>query len=507
MKKQQFLSFFLAGLLTLSCLAEPVFATAPTDNEGSDVEITGVDLTGSGQEGGDTAQQDNGSSAQGDAVATASQLTPRSDLLTGPDGLPEFDELDCTAALLVDYTNQSVLYDQDGAQQVSCADTVKIMTALLTFEAIERGEISLSTVVTITDIMLSGVSSPDLLVGEEVTVEQLLYLLLLTSQDEAGYALARTVCESTDDFVVLMNQRAAELGCTNTNFISPNGSRSSSQYTTCYDLYLITAAAMGYQDFCDIVAEGSFTLPETNLHKSRFYYNSNYLVSDRKATNYNYTYATGVKSGSNYESGTCIVGSAEYQGRTLISIVLGVTDSLDELGNVLRPGYEMSADLFRYGFVKFYSIQVAQRGEFVSQVDVTMGNDSDYVLLTTANDVSIDLVANMTADDFNRELVIPDSIQAPVSAGDVVGQLLFSYDGTVYASVDLVAMTDVDLSLTEQTKTLISDFFRHPLVRAVIILLVLAVLVLVILVINNLVARSRYRKMRKSRERRRTSKK
>jgi D-alanyl-D-alanine carboxypeptidase (penicillin-binding protein 5/6) len=505
MKKQQFLSFFLAGLMAVSCLAEPVFATAPSDTEGSTVETTEVTLNSPSVE--DEDAQDDDSSVEEDAAASAAQLTPCTSILAGSAGLPKFDTLGCTAALLVDYTNQTVLYDQNGSQATYAADTVKIMTALLTLEAIEREELSLDTVVTITDSMLSGVSSPDLLSGEEVTVEQLLYLLLLTSKDEVGYALAQTVAGTTEDFVVLMNQRAGELGCADTHFVSPNGSRSSDQYTTCYDLYLITAAAMGYPEFCTMVAEGSYTLPETNLHSSRFYYNSNYLVSDRSGSGYSYTYATGVKVGSNYESGTCIVGSAEYEGRTLVSIVLGVTDSVDELGNVLRPGYTMSADLFRYGFLKFYSVQVAQRGEFVSQVAVTMGKDSDYVLLTTANDVSIDLVANLTAEDFTRELVIPDSVQAPVSAGDVVGQLQFSYDGVVYASVDLVAMTDVELSLTEQTKSLISSFFHHPLVRAVILLIVLAVVVLAALVINNLIARRRYRKQRKSRERQKTSKK
>jgi D-alanyl-D-alanine carboxypeptidase (penicillin-binding protein 5/6) len=505
MKKQQFLSFFLAGLTALSCLTEPVFATSATDTEASAVETTEVALTLPSSE--EEEVEDDGSIAQSDEAASVAQLTPRSSILAGSEGLPKLDTLDCTSALLVDYTNQTVLYDQDGSQSTYAADTVKIMTALLTLEAIEREEISLSTIVTITDSMLSGVSSPDLLSGETVTVEQLLYLLLLTSKDEAGYALAQTVSGTTDAFVVQMNQRANELGCSNTHFISPNGSRSSDQHTTCYDLYLITAAAMGYSDFRTIVAEGSFTLPETNLHSSRFYYNSNYLVADRSGSTYNYTYATGVKAGSNYESGTCIVGSAEYEGRTLVSIVLGVTDSVDESGNVLRPGYTMSANLFRYGFLKFYSVQVAQRGEFVSQVAVTMGKDSDYVLLTTANDVSINLVANMTADDFTRELVIPDSVQAPISAGDVVGQMQFSYNGEVYATVDLVAMTDVDLSLTEQTKSLIFSFFHHPLVRAVILLIVLLVVVLMALVIHNLVARRRYRKQRKSRERQKTSKK
>lgn len=477
MKKQRFISFFLSGLLALSCLAQPVWATSQADEstpptETPVAETETVDSTAAEEE-------------------TGNSLKDSSSILTSEDGLPSFETLDCKAALLVDVDNQTVLYDQNGSVSVSPADTVKILTALLTLEAIDRGELSLTDQVTITDSMLSGVTSPDLQSGEVVTVEQLLYLLMLTAQDEAGYALANTVAGSNDAFVQQMNERAAELGCTGSNFISPNGTRNSAQYTTCYDMYLITQTAMENPVFQTIVATGSYTLPATNKSDSRFYYNNNFLVSDRKSTDYNYTYATGVKVGSNYEAGACLVGSAEYNGRTLIAIVMGTTDSVDSLGNVIRPGYEMAANLFRYGFVQFYSLQVATSNELVGQIEVTMGKDSDYVLLATANDVSIGLVCDLSAEDFSRALILPESVQAPVSAGDVIGQMNFLYNGTICASVDLVAVTDVDLSVSEQVRSVISSFFGNPVVKVLIVLIVLGIIALFRIILTNIITRAR----------------
>ncbi len=478
MKKKQFLSLFLSGLLALSLLAQPAWATSQA------AESTPPGETAAAETEAAAAEED------GSALKTTDSV------LVSDAGLPQFETLECKAALLVDVDNQTVLYDQGGSNRVSPADTVKILTALLTLEAVDRGELALTDKVTITDTMLSGVSSPDLLSGEVVTVEQLLSLLILTAQDEAGYALANTVAGSNEEFVRRMNARAAELGCTGSSFVSPNGTQNSQQYTTCYDLYRITEAAMKNGVFQAIAAEGSYTLPATNKSESRFYYNNNLLVTDRKSTDYNYTYATGVKVGSNYTAGACIVGSASYEGRTLIAIVMGATDTIDDLGNVIRPGYDMAANLFRYGFVQFDSVQVAQANELISQVSVTMGKDADYVLLSTANAVSIGLVCGLKAEDFARELVLPDSVQAPISAGEVIGQMNFTYNGTIYGSVDLIAVADVDLSVSEQTYSAVAGFFSTPIVRVVLILILLALAVLFLLILASVVNRRRRRRQR-----------
>ena len=484
MKKQQFLSFFLAGLLGLSCLAQPVWATSQATPSPESAPAA------------ETAAPESAAPDTAAPEADSGTLKTTDSVLTSEAGIPGFETLSCKAALLVDVDNRTVLYDQGGTNRVAPADTVKILTALLALEAIDRGELSLDSPVTITDLILSGVPSPDLKSGEVVTVEELLHLLMLTSHDEAGYALANTVAGSTDAFVQRMNSRAKELGCTDSNFISPNGTRNSQQYTTCYDLYRITQAALENPTFKTIAAKGSYSMPETNLSDSRFYYNNNYLVTDRKSTSYNYTYATGVKAGSNTEAGACLVGSAEYKGRTLIALVMGSTDTLDEVGNVIRPGYDMAANLFRYGFVQFYSLQIADANELISQVNVTMGKGSDCVLLAAANDVTIDLACGLTKEDFTRELVLPDSVQAPVSAGDVIGQMNFLYHGTVYASVDLVAVTDIELSVKEQTMSVISAFFGNPLVRVLIMVAVLALIALALFILTSVISRNRRRAQR-----------
>ena len=141
----------------------------------------------------------------------------------------------------------------------------------------------------------SNGSTANIKAGEEIDVRNLLYCLLLPSANEAANILAETVCGNTADFVEKMNQRAQELGCSNTHFANPHGLDQDGHYTTAYDIYLFTKEAMTHPLFQEIVSTKMYDMPATNLSKARRFYNTNSLLSTWYYLGYTYDKAIGVK--------------------------------------------------------------------------------------------------------------------------------------------------------------------------------------------------------------------
>ena len=174
-------------------------------------------------------------------------------VLTVPAAALEDPAIRAKAALLVEAETGTILYDKNIHDELSIASTTKIMSALLVFEAIDRGELRLDQQVTATATALRGLpedgSTADIVEGETLTVEQLLYCMLVISANETCNILGETLCGSVDAFVERMNQRAQELGCKNTHFANTTGLTQSGHYSSAYDLYLITREAMKHEDF------------------------------------------------------------------------------------------------------------------------------------------------------------------------------------------------------------------------------------------------------------------
>ena len=177
--------------------------------------------------------------------------------------------VDATAALLIDLDTDQVLYEQAADEQRYPASITKIMTALLTLEAIGRGELDLNTEITVDAAALADItedsSTANLQAGEKITVKNLLYCLLLASANEAANVLAMAVSGDIPTFVELMNQRAQELGMAGTHFVNPHGLHNADHYSTARDIYRMSKQAMTHATFREIVSTGRYTVPATNL--------------------------------------------------------------------------------------------------------------------------------------------------------------------------------------------------------------------------------------------------
>jgi serine-type D-Ala-D-Ala carboxypeptidase (penicillin-binding protein 5/6) len=254
-----------------------------------------------------------------------------------------------TSAYLLDPETGDVLFQKNSDQPMPMASTTKIMTAIVVLE-----NASLQDSVTISEEASSvGESSAWLSKGEILTVEQLLYALLVQSANDAAVALAEHTGGSEEAFVEMMNEKAAELGAEHTHFSNPHGLDQQGHYTTARDLAVIAAYAMKNPLFRDIVKSSGYQIPWPGHPYPRVLENHNRLLKM-------YPYATGIKTGYTLGAGKCLVASASRDGRELISVILNSDDSY----------WDQTIQLMEYGFNSFTRVEFAYSGQSLATVKV-----------------------------------------------------------------------------------------------------------------------------------------
>lgn len=408
-------------------------------------------------------------------------------LLTVPASALEDPNIRAKAALLVEAETGTILYDKNCHDELSIASTTKIMSALLVFEAIDRGELQLDQSITATASALRGLpedgSTADIVEGETLTVEQLLYCMLVISANETCNILGEVVAGSVEGFVERMNQRAQELGCQNTHFANTTGLTQSGHYSSAYDLYLITRQAMQYDEFMTMVNTKSYEIPPTNkTEEERVLHSTNALISNWRLAGYLYSGAQGIKTGSTDAAGQCLVSSAVRGSRTLISVVLGAERVEKENGSgYIVESFTETARLFDWGFDNFSAQQVLDKNELVQEVQVSLSKEVGSVAVHPAEDASAMLPKDIDISALTRTITLDnDPALAPIAAGDRLGEITVSYNGTDYVTVPLLAVADVSASRFLLAGHTISEFFSQRSARIAVIALLVLVVALVL---------------------------
>ena len=260
-----------------------------------------------------------------------------------PSSWPQAPEIAEETGILMEATTGQVLFDKEMDEIRYPASTTKIMTALLILENVK----DLSQTVTFTDVitpdLAPGNSTINAQIGEQLTVEECLYGIMLASANEVCTQMAVYVAGSVENFVSMMNKRAAELGCENTHFVNANGLPDPNHYTTAHDLARILAAAIQNEDFCRISGSASYTIPPTNMTPySRNLENSNALIKEGE---YHYEGVIAGKTGHTEAAKNTLVTAASRDGMTLVCVVLrsdGENRFID------------TVSLFDYGFNNFH---------------------------------------------------------------------------------------------------------------------------------------------------------
>ena len=365
-------------------------------------------------------------------------------------GTEALGEVQAKAALLVDQRTGAVIYAKNEHQELYPASLTKIMTALLVLEAIDEGRLSMDQSITATETSMETLaddgSTAGIKVGETMTVEQLLYCMLVVSANEACTILGEQVSGSVSAFVDDMNAKAEELGCENTHFMNPHGLHDPQHYTSAWDLYLITKAAMEYPEFMTICDTTSITIPATNMSPERPLYNTNYLICGYRSRGYLNGDAHGVKTGSHSQAGHCLVATAQRASMSLLSVVLGADRVQDDEGVWWTYSFGETNRMFNWAFENFTYQTVLEEHDVAGEAPVSLSR-MDHVTLRPAQAVEILVPRDLNPEDLERTITLKaDPVEAPIAEGDVLGTLTISKDGKDYAAVDLLALNDVEAS-------------------------------------------------------------
>lgn len=347
-------------------------------------------------------------------------------------------ELVSRAAILMDNKTNKILYDKNSNERMFPASTTKILTAILVLENCDLNEIVTASYDAVMSIP-EGYVTANIDGDEQLTVEQLLQLLLVHSANDAANVLAEYVGGSIESFVSMMNTKVNELGLTNTHFTNAYGLQDDNHYTTAYDLSVIMQYCLKNDDFRRIAGSASCSIPATNKSDVRSYTSTNQLLVPSNP-NY-YSYVTVGKTGFTTEAGECLVSCAYKNDLELICVVLGGT-----VVDGVSTRFSESKTLYEYGFSNFSLKNIANPGDIITQIEVPNAT-SDTKSLELAFTDSIYALVN-TSDletNYTPEIQLHSDISAPITQGDVLGSVVYTIDGIQYTS-DIVATHNVEAS-------------------------------------------------------------
>lgn len=399
----------------------------------------------------------------------------------------------CANYVLLDEATGQVLAEKEKDTRSNPASLTKMMTALLLLKSgkdLQQTMVCSSTVTSFdSDSSLVGLYD-----GEEISYQDLLYGLMLVSGNDAAAAIAYDLGGGDiSAFVEKMNQRAQELGMTNTHFANPHGLTNEDHYTTAYDLALLAQECMKNETFRTVVSTPEYTMAATNRHEARTIYISNRFIST-KADNasYHYEAATGIKTGSTNAAGGCLAASAKIGDREIIAIVLGDHTAKQEQRWVdaralLDYGFTISVlDLTQK--IKDTPLQTTLPGDTASSALTPILPDSKIYYKATSD----------LADAFEAEgaqltvsYELDPNLTAPVADGATVGQAVYSLNGT---ELYRTQVTKKPVVVTETPVE--ADAFRP----VIIILLCVGVFFLLVIILRILTKPRRRRQMRNSRK-------
>ena len=348
-------------------------------------------------------------------IKKAPQETPKVDglVLSPDDALPR---VTARSAVVMEARTGRVLYERNMDNRQFPASTTKIMTLII---ALEKG--NLDDVVKVGH-HAAGTEGSTLWLeeGDEITLRELLYGMMLHSGNDATVAIAEHIAGSVDAFARLMTDKAHAIGAKDTNFVNANGLPDDAHYTTAHDLALIASYGYTLPEFEEIVSTKEITFPwvKDDTHRLR---NENQML-------WLYEGGNGVKTGYTDAAGRCLVSAAKRDGLQLVAVVLDSNWMWND-----------SILLLDYGFSKVERTTVVKKHVQAGTVAVT-GSRARRITVQTA-DESVLPVVDGTAG-YAQEIDLPHSIKAPVKKGDVVGTLRVTYEGREVAKTDLVAMQD-----------------------------------------------------------------
>lgn len=326
--------------------------------------------------------------------------------------------LDCVAGVVIDQESGRVLYDKNGDKILPMASTTKIITAIV---AIENSNLSDVVVVSKTAAAIGG-STVGLKPGEKITMEELLYGLMLRSGNDSAIAIAEYIGGSVEKFAKLMNDKALQLGAYNTSFVTPHGLDREEHYTTARDLARITAYSMKNETFAKIVATKSISAGITGDF-NRSYANINKFLFKLENSD-------GVKTGFTGNAGKCLVASVKHSYGRYICVVLNSSDRWRDAERLMEYSDK------NYSFIKIFG-----KDEAIKKYRVYGGNQK-YIKGSLKNDLYLPVLAD-EVNKYKVDVYAPSVLFSPINENEPIGNLVVSIDEKIIAKYTIYSDRDV----------------------------------------------------------------
>ncbi len=436
MMKNAVLRRILACVILCALLIQPVFATETED----DISI-----------------------AQG-----AHSLDARWSVLGGEQLI-----INCDSAILYELNSDTMMYSWNADAPVYPASLVKIMTALM---VVERGTLSDAITVRqdVLDTVDPNVKSLELQADEVLTVEDLLYAVMVYSANDAAAVLADHIAGSQEQFVTDMNSYAQELGCTGTKFVNVNGLHHSDQVSTARDIAKILAHASKNELFMQFYGATYHAIAKTNKHDAtRELSTDNYLLVSQVERYYDGR-IIGSRTGATALGDRCVASVAQEGDMKLLCIIMGAESEYEENGNKVTSycGFPETSKLLDYGFDGYKPVQLLYQGQSLEQCKVQGG--ANDVVLGVSGDICTVLPEDCGLEDIRFQFSDGyNQIKAPVEKGQIVGSVTLWNGNVCIGSTELYAMSAVGTG----SPTVENDD-NSPITAGKVILIILAVVVL-----------------------------
>ena len=390
--------------------------------------------------------------------------------------------INAASAIVMDVDTGDILYEKYAHERHYPASITKVMTCLL---AVENGNVN--DQLTVSDTVMSQVemdsSRIGLQAGEQLTLRDALYGMMLNSGNECALTIAEYVSGSTESFADMMNERARKLGCLDTHFVNPNGIHNEEHYTSCYDMALIGCAAYQYPEFKKLISSQSYTIPETNMNEARDLWQENRLIWAGNK-DYYYQYCTGGKTGYTEASLATLISFSERDGRRFVTVVMKCNPTTESYSDTIK--------LCEFCYNKYKLCKP------LTEFSFTGPSEGDFSLLSNYyNDLNHELpkyYVNQSYSFYIRSHVDDSEIEKNITyldkpIGNLAGKITFWYHGNQLGAVDItvrlpaVVASSTDAIIEANNEPVPVPKYKIWSVRIALMVIILILVILIIILL------------------------
>jgi D-alanyl-D-alanine carboxypeptidase (penicillin-binding protein 5/6) len=343
-------------------------------------------------------------------------------------------DLNCKSAILVDAASGEVIVEKNPHEKLPPASVTKVMTMLLTMEALDSGKITYEDKVTISRQAESKSTEGTRLLleaGEVRTVHELLLGIAVESANDACIAIGEYISGSEEEFVKLMNKRAKELGMNDTNFMNANGLHEDGHVTSAYDIAIMSRELIKHQKIFDYISK---YMVDVYIGKDNDVLRS--LTNKNKMVRFYQGFIDGIKTGYTRQAMYCISVTGKKNNLRLISVIMGAPD--------VPIRTKEAKKLLDYGFANYSNYSVAKSGDVIAELPVSKG-DKNNIKVVSNSEISV-LIKKGEEKSVRNEIILPETVVAPIKKDQQIGQMIIYKDDKELAKFSLVSNSDVNKS-------------------------------------------------------------